>query len=49
VDVIAHVLYRKEYPKGSLKKFGLEHFFDILEPVLLKEAAKGDDFGIVRK
>lgn len=49
VDVIAHVLYRKEYPKGSLKKFGLEYFFDILDPVLLKEAAKGDDFGIVRK
>lgn len=49
VDVIAHILYRKEHPKGSLKKYGLELLFDILEPVLLKEAAKGDNLGIVRK
>ncbi len=49
VDVIAHVLYRKEYPKGSLKKFGLEFFFDNLESILLKQASKGDENGIVRK
>ena len=24
VDVVAHLLYRKEFPKGSLKKFNLE-------------------------
>jgi hypothetical protein len=24
VDVVAHLLYRKEFPKGSLKKFGLD-------------------------
>jgi len=49
VDVIAHVLYRKEYPKGSLKKFGLEYQFQRLESVLLKEASKNDVYGIVRK
>jgi hypothetical protein len=48
-DVIAHLLYRKEVPKGSLKKFGIEHYFDLLEPVLLKEASKSDPLGIVRK
>lgn len=36
-DVIAHLLYRKEYPKGSLKKFGLEKEFDHLTPILLSE------------
>ena len=49
VDVVAHLLYRKEFPKGSLKKYGLEKLFDRLEPILLKEAAKNDGFGIVRK
>lgn len=49
VDVIAHLLYRKEFPKGSLKKFGLEKQFQKLEPILLKQASKSDEFGIVRK
>lgn len=49
VDVIAHLLYRKEIPKGSLKKFGLEHQYEKLEPVLLLEASKDDPLGIVRK
>jgi hypothetical protein len=49
VDVIAHLLYRHEVPKGSLKKFGIEHLFAILEPILLKEAARNDKLGIVRK
>ncbi|CAM1348419.1 DUF3800 domain-containing protein [Tenacibaculum crassostreae] len=48
VDVIAHLLYRKEFPKGSLKKFGLEYQFNKLEPILLKKASKSDDLGIVR-
>lgn len=48
-DVIAHLLYRKEYPKGSLKKYGLHKEFDRLIPVLLKEASKNDELGIVRK
>lgn len=49
VDVISHLLYRKEYPKGSLRKFGLEKAFDNIEPILLKEAARGDSLGVVRK
>jgi hypothetical protein len=49
VDVIAHSLYRKEYPKGSLRKFGLEHQFQKIEPILLKKASKNDEYGIVRK
>ena len=48
VDVIAHTLYRMEYPKGSLKKFGLEHQFKKLEPILLKQASRKDEYGIVR-
>ena len=48
VDAIAHSLYRKEYPKGSLKKFGLQYLFDTLAPLLLKEASPKDPQGIVR-
>lgn len=48
VDVIAHLLYRKEYPKGSLKKYQIEKQFDYLEPILLKKANKNDPQGIVR-
>lgn len=49
VDAVCHVLYRKEYPKGSLKKYQMEQYFDLLEPVLLKEAAINDTLGVVRK
>lgn len=48
VDVIAHLLYRKEFPKGSLKKYGLQYQFDKIEPILLKKASKADNLGIVR-
>lgn len=48
VDAIAQSLYRKEYPKGSLKKFGLQYLFDTLTPLLLKEASPKDPQGIVR-
>lgn len=49
VDCIAHCLYRREYPKGSLKKFGVDNYFDYLDPLLLKVASSGDPCGIVRK
>lgn len=49
VDIIAHSLYRMEYPKGSLKKYGMEHYFKKFEPILLKQASKNDVYGIVRK
>jgi hypothetical protein len=47
-DVIAHCLYRKEYPKGSLKKHQVEKIFDTLEPILFKESGTMDPYGIVR-
>ena len=49
VDVIVHSLYRQEFPKGSLKKFGVEKYFKLIEPIFLKEASKSDPLGIVRK
>lgn len=49
VDAIAYCLYRKEYPKGSLKKFGFQYLFDSLDSLLLKEAASSDPQGIVRR
>jgi len=48
-DIIAHCLYRQEYPKGSLKKYNIQSFFKLLEPIILKEASPIDKFGIVRK
>lgn len=48
-DAIAYALYRKEYPKGSLKKYGMEKCFDSLEAILLKEASSSDALGVVRK
>lgn len=49
VDVIAHLLYRHQVPKGSLKKYGLERAFLNLSPILLTEASTADPLGIVRK
>ncbi len=48
-DVISHCLYRKEFPKGSLKKYQLENAFLYLRPVLLTKASRNDENGIVRK
>ncbi|MCD8741278.1 DUF3800 domain-containing protein [Mucilaginibacter roseus] len=48
VDVIAYCLYKKEYPKGSQKKYGLHLQFDKIEPILLKKASRSDNLGIVR-
>lgn len=49
VDVIAQILYRREYPKASLKKYNVDKYFELLKPILLTEAAKKDNWGIVRK
>ncbi|MCW7468192.1 DUF3800 domain-containing protein [Leptospira kanakyensis] len=46
-DLIAHALYRNLYPKGSYKKYNVDRLFDILDPILLKEASKKDARGIV--
>lgn len=49
VDVISNMLYRKEYPKGSLKKYGIEMQFQKLDSILLKKASPKDPHGIVRR
>jgi len=48
-DVVAHALYRQEFPKASLKKFNADHLFRRLDPILLKKASRNDPQGIVRK
>lgn len=48
-DVIAYLLYKKEYPQGSIKKYGIDKQFEKLDSLLLKKASKNDNFGIVRK
>ncbi len=48
VDSIAHILYRREFPKSSLKKYGIDKSFLDLKNILLREASR-DDHGIVRK
>ncbi|MBE7176092.1 MAG: DUF3800 domain-containing protein [Mucilaginibacter polytrichastri] len=47
VDVIAHLLYRKEFPKSRLKKFNIDRLYDVLEPIILKKASPPD--GVVRR
>ena len=32
-DMITHSLYRKLYPKGSYRRYGLQTFYDYLEPI----------------
>jgi len=46
-DLVAFALARRDFPRPSLLKFGFEEYFDILTPVLLKEATKYDPQGIV--
>ena len=48
VDVIAFLLYRMDYPKGSTKKYNLDKMFPLLEPIFLKEASPSDKYGVVR-
>lgn len=49
VDVLAYILYNREYPKTSLKKFNMDRLFDNVEPILLKKASSNDPMGIVRQ
>jgi hypothetical protein len=35
--------------KREFEKIWIEHYFKMLEPLLLKEASRNDEFGIVRK
>lgn len=47
-DVNAYFLRQKIDPNSTVKKHGAQFFFEILEPVLLKQASRKDPFGIVR-
>ena len=46
-DLISHSLYRKLYPKGSYKRYNVDKIFDSLDSILLKEANKKNEQGIV--
>ena len=46
-DMVAFALARRDSARPSLRKFGFEQYFDILTPVLLKEASNYDAQGIV--
>lgn len=46
-DVNAYFLKQKIEPNTTMKKHNAQFFFEILEPVLLKEASRKDPLGIV--
>jgi hypothetical protein len=48
VDFAAYALLNRECPLPSKTRFGLHKSFFILEPMLLKQASRFDDYGIVR-
>ncbi|MBL7094427.1 DUF3800 domain-containing protein [candidate division KSB1 bacterium] len=49
VDSIAHCLYRKEYPKSSLQKHGVNRYFEYMKSLLLLEESEPSQNGVVRK
>ena len=48
VDFAAYALLRRERPLPSKTRYGLHTAFDILDPILVKEATKYDPQGIIR-
>ncbi len=48
VDVIAFLLFKKEFPSGSTKKYNLDKMFTLLDPILLKGDSSSDKYGIIR-
>lgn len=46
-DLCAHALYRRMNPRGSLKRFNIDRLFEVLQPLLLREASRSDEHGIV--
>ncbi len=47
-DLVSHALYRKLHKKNSYRKFNVDRLFDIVDPVLLKAAARRQPQGIVQ-
>ena len=48
VDFAAYALLRRESPLPSKSQYGLDTAFDILSPILVREAFRNDPDGIVR-
>jgi hypothetical protein len=48
VDFIAYALLRREHPLPSKSKCGLDKAFSELDPILVREARRGDPEGIIR-
>jgi len=46
-DIVAFSLARRDFPRHRLKHYKFETYFDILDPVLLKEASHYNSQGIV--
>jgi hypothetical protein len=47
-DFCAYALLRKERPLASKVRYGLDTAFDLLDPILLREATQYDPQGIIR-
>ncbi len=48
VDFSAYALLRRERPIPSKTRYGLDTAFNILDPILVREARRGDPEGIIR-
>ena len=48
VDFCAYALLRRERPLPSKSKYGLHQMFDLLQPILCREANRSDKDGIIR-
>jgi hypothetical protein len=46
-DMICYSLFRKLYPKGSLRRYNVDKLFDLVGPLCLKAASPRDPQGIV--
>lgn len=46
-DLIAFALARRDYPRANLAPYGFSGFFNLLDPILLKEASRKDPQGVV--
>jgi len=47
-DFAAYALLRREFTLESKSRLGLNRAFEVLEPILVKEASRKDPYGIIR-
>lgn len=45
-DLISHALYRKLYPKGSLRTYNVDKLFDYVQPILHTQASFRDPYNM---